>query len=160
MDVNVFSKRFYVRKLDENDVDIIYNMSCGNHIFYKYHPPFVSRESILKDMTMLPQEKSYDDKFYIGYFENGELIGIMDLIFNYPAEKIAYIGLFMIDIKYQNQGIGSEIISEFVKYLTSLGYQKIKIGVDKGNPQSYSFWLKNKFKPISENEYILMELEI
>ena len=45
-------------------------------------------------------------------------------------------------------------------YLKSLGYKKIRLGVDKGNPQSYSFWSKNNFKAISENNYILMELEI
>ena len=45
-------------------------------------------------------------------------------------------------------------------YLKSLGYKKIRLGVDKGNPQSYSFWSKNNFNVISEDTYILMELDI
>ena len=66
----------------------------------------------------------------------------------------------MTDIDYQNKGIGSEIINDISSYLKSLGYKKIRIGVDKGNPQSYRFWTKNNFNVIKENEYILMEKEL
>lgn len=37
------------------------------------------------------------------------------------------------------------------------GYRKARIGVDKGNPQSNSFWKKNGFYIISGKEYIVME---
>ena len=160
MEIKSLSKRFYVRKLDRNDVEMIYDMSCENNIFYRYHPPFVTKESILEDMEALPPGKSYDDKCYVGFFENENLVAIMDLILDYPEKEIAFIGLFMTNIQYQNKGIGSKIISEIVTYLKSLGYKKIRLGVDKGNQQSYSFWSKNNFNTISEDTYILMELVI
>ena len=160
MEINNLYKTFHVRKLDKDDVELIYDLSCKNHIFYRYHPPFVTRESILEDMEALPPGKSYDDKFYVGFFENESLVAIMDLILDYPIKEIAFIGLFMTNIQYQHKGISSKIISEITMYLKSSGYKKIRIGVDKGNPQSYSFWYKNNFKAISEDKYILMELEI
>lgn len=67
MNINSLSQKYSVRKLDENDVDIIYDMSCKNDIFYQYHPPFVTRKSILDDMGALPPGKGYDDKFYVGF---------------------------------------------------------------------------------------------
>ena len=155
-----FSKTFYVRKLDKDDIELIYDLSCKNHIYYQYHPPFVTRESILDDMKALPPGKSYDDKYYIGFFENDSLVAIMDLILDYPTKGIAFIGLFMTNIQYQHKGIGSNIISEITMSLQSLGYRKIRLGVDKGNPQSYSFWSKNNFNVVSEDKYILMELDI
>ncbi len=160
MEKNTLSKRYHVRKLDKNDVDMIYDMSCKNHIFYQYHPPFVTKESILDDMTALPPGKSEEDKLYVGYFEKELLIGIMDLILDYPKKEIAFIGLFMMNTLYQNCGVGSEIIGEVIIYLQSLGYKEIRLGVDKGNPQSYAFWTKNNFAAISEAEYILMGLKI
>ncbi len=160
MEINALSKTFYVRKLDKDDVELIYDLSCKNPIFYKYHPPFVTRESIFEDMKALPQGKSYDDKFYVGFFENKSLVAMMDLILDYPEKDIAFIGLFMTNIQYQHKGISSKIISEIVMYLKSLGYKKIRLGVDKGNQQSYSFWSKNHFNAINEDKYILMELEI
>lgn len=110
MEINSLSKRFYVRKLDRNDVQMIYDLSCKNHIFYQYHPPFVTKESILEDMEALPPGKNYDDKFYVGFFEKENLVAIMDLILAYPEKEIAFIGFFMTNIQYQNKGISSEIL--------------------------------------------------
>lgn len=75
-----------------------------------------------------------------------------------PTEESAFIGFFMTDTQYQNKEIGSEIIREVCNYLKSLGYKRVCIGVDKGNPQSYAFWTKNLFSAIKEDAYILMEL--
>ena len=160
MDIELLSKKYAVRRLDRNDVDIIYDMSCKNEIFYQYHPPFVTKQSIIKDMEALPENKNYDDKYYIGFFENNLLVANMDLILGYPTEEIAFIGLLMIDIRYQNKGIGSGIIKDVCACLKQLGYKKVRIGVDKENPQSNSFWSKNGFRIISENAYNIMELVI
>ncbi len=43
-------------------------------------------------MCALPLCKSMDDKYYIGYFENGCLIAVMDLIDGYPNAGTAFIG--------------------------------------------------------------------
>lgn len=158
VDINLLSKSYDVRRLGKNDVDMIYDMSSKNDIYYKYHPPFVTRESIIEDMEALPPGKRYNDKYYIGFFEGSSLVAIMDLVLGYSTKEIAFIGLFMTNVQYQNKGIGSKIISETCIYIKSLGYKKIRLGVDKGNPQSYAFWSKNKFSVISEDKYILMEL--
>ena len=160
MDIRLLSKKYEVRRLDITDVDIIYDMSCKNEIFYKYHPPFVTKESIVEDMEALPPNKSYNDKYYIGFFENNVLIANMDLILGYPTDEIAFIGLLMTNIHYQNKGVGSNIIGDVCNYLKQLGYKKVRIGVDKENPQSNSFWQKNGFYIISETEYNVMELTL
>lgn len=66
MDIRLLSKKYAVRPLDINDVDTIYDMSCKNEIYYKYHSPFVTKESIANDMRALPPNKSYGDKYYVG----------------------------------------------------------------------------------------------
>lgn len=156
LEINALSERFYVRRLHENDVDLIYDLSCENKLFYQYHPPFVTKESILEDMSALPPGKSCEDKYYIGFFEDAFLVAVMDLILDYPTEKIAFIGLFMTNILYQHKGIGSEIIADVARHLRSIGYREIRLGVDRGNPQSYSFWSKNGFSVTGGKEYILM----
>ena len=158
VDISLLSKKFRVRKLEIKDVDVVYDMSCKNEIFYKYHPPFVTKESIIEDMEALPPSKSYDDKYYIGFFEKDSLVAILDLILDYPTEETAFIGLFMTNVRYQKKGIGSKIVADICDYLKQLGYKEVRIGVDKGNPQSNAFWLKNGFRIVSENEYRIMEL--
>lgn len=41
-----------------------------------------------------------------------------------------------------------------------LGYRKVHLGVDKGNPQSYAFWVKNQFSITNEDLYIIMKLAL
>ena len=111
MNINSLSQKYSVRKLDENDVDIIYDMSCKNDIFYQYHPPFVTRESILDDMGALPPGKGYDDKFYVGFFENDSLVGLMDLILDYPEKEISFIGFTIIHKGFSIYFLSSEIFN-------------------------------------------------
>ena len=160
MNIKLLSNTFDVRRLSIEDTDLIYNLSCKNIIFYQFHPPFVTRESIQEDIRALPVGKDYNDKYYIGFFEKETLVAIMDLILDYPTKDTAFIGLFMMDFEYQNKNIGSKIISECAKYLKILGFHKIRLGVDKENPQSNAFWKKNSFVVADESEYILMELAL
>lgn len=154
----LLSDIFDVRRLETEDVGLIYPLCAGNELFYRYHPPFVTRERILEDMAALPPGKTHTDKFYLGFFDGETLAAVMDLILDYPTEHIAFIGFFMTDAAYQNRGVGSGIIRELAIYLRSAGYTKIKLGVDKGNPQSFSFWKKCGFTVVEEHEYLLMEV--
>lgn len=157
IEVEKLSDKYHVRKLYQTDLEIIYRLSAENKVYYQYHPPFVTRKSILNDMTVLPIGKNNCDKYYVGFFEKESLIAVMDLISDYPEEGCGFIGLFMMDVDYQNRGIGSYIIDNVLGYLKLSKFQKVRLGVDKGNLQSYSFWRKNGFHEICENEYIVME---
>lgn len=53
MDLHLLSKSYTVRKLDEADVDAIFELMRKNEIFYKYHPPFVTKESILINIILV-----------------------------------------------------------------------------------------------------------
>lgn len=163
MELRFISTEYTVRKLNDKDIDKVYELCKKNTIFYRYHPPFVTKESIIEDMYALPPNKSYDDKFYLGFFKNNILIALMDVIRDYPCANVIFIGLFMIDATFQGQGIGTKIIRESCSYWKNLKYRKVQLGVDKGNPHSNAFWQKNAFVIIGEkrstdtHEYLLME---
>ncbi len=144
-DVQELSKRYTVRRLTEKDVDRIYALSAENPMFYRYCPPFVTKESILDDMRALPPRTTYEDKYYIGFFNEDKLLAVMDLILGYPNDKTAFIGLFMMEKGSQGKGIGSSIVRETFDFLRSIDYQFVRLGFAKGNPQSETFWTKNGF---------------
>ena len=52
----------------------------------------------------------------------------------------------MVEIELQGRGIGTEVISDCMEYLKELGYQKVRLAIDEGNPQSQAFWIKNLFQ--------------
>lgn len=145
MDISSISKEYQVRELTEADVERIYKLSVSNPMFYEYCPPYVTKDSIFEDMKALPPGMTYQDKYYIGFFDTQELLAVMDLITNYPKKGTAYIGLFMVDREYQGKGIGSRILSECIGFLQEKGVERIQLAYAKGNPQSESFWKKNGF---------------
>ncbi|MDE7352051.1 MAG: GNAT family N-acetyltransferase [Acetatifactor sp.] len=163
MNIQNISDTCQVRRLNHNDLEAIYLLCCSNPAFYQYHPPFVTRESILEDMSALPPGKNEEDKYYIGFWKNGVLTALMDLISAYPERNTAYIGFFMVHASSQGQGIGSTIINEAWEFLSKSGFTRIRLAVDQGNPQSEGFWSKNGFRrtgesfPWEQGCYIVME---
>lgn len=141
----LFSEKYEVRKLTFDDIPQIADLCKKNTMFYKYCPPFVTEESIKKDMQALPRAKTISDKYYVGFFDGGKFIAVMDIIDHCPDEDTVFIGFFMLDLSFQNKGIGSDIIKDLCSYLKKEGYMHIRLGWTKGNPQSESFWHKMGF---------------
>lgn len=146
LQINQISSKYTVKELTENDIDVIYELELGNPLYYQYCPPAVTRESILEDMEALPPKKTYEDKYYIGFWEKEKLVAIMDLIVEYPNKNTAFVGLFMLEKSVQGNGVGTNIIAEFCSYMKNAGYSFVRLGYVKGNPQSRAFWLKNGFE--------------
>ena len=150
MDIRGLSDKYIVKKLEDSDIQDIFELCRENKLYYEYCPPAVTEESIKRDMDALPPGIAINDKFYIGFYTDGKLIAVMDLIYGYPEKKIAYIGFFMTNVKIQKRGIGSEIISELCCYLKQEGFVSVRLAWVKGNPQAEHFWLKNLFAILGE----------
>lgn len=145
MESEKLSQKYSVRRLEKVDLNSILHLMSREPVFYRYHPPSPTEESILEDMAALPPGKTYTDKFYIGFWEQDSLIAVMDLILGYPGKHIGFIGFFMVDIAVQGHGVGSRIIQEVLEQLTLLGFREVQLGIDRGNPQSEHFWSRNGF---------------
>lgn len=115
----------------------------------------MTRKSIESDMVALPDNVDFKDKYYVGYFKNEKLIAVLDLIDGYPKKDIVFIGFFMMDINVQKNEIGSAIVNELIKYLTTLKYKEVRLGWINGNLQAEHFWLKNGFCSIKEGRVVL-----
>lgn len=119
--------QYQVRRLEHGDIEAVYGLCQSNPRFYEFHPPFVTRESILEDMKALPPGKTIADKYFMGFWKDGVLTAILDLIVNYPRDKVAFIGLFMTDAAFQKQGVGSGIIQELISALAAGGFEKVRL---------------------------------
>lgn len=152
LNIKNMSKTHKVEKLTENDIESIYKLCQGNKLYYRYCQAEISREQILSDLCLRPEGVNEDNKYYLGFFEDEVLVAVLDILDGYPDEETCFIGFFIVNILYQGQGIGSEIIGSVLDYLKKIGKAKVRLGIDKGNPQSKAFWKKNGFKVIKEVE--------
>ena len=162
IEVSRLSRRYSVRPLGDDDVDDVLALCVENPQFYRYCEEEPTREQVLLDMRITPPGIGPSQKYYVGFFQGGELVAVLDLIDGYPAPETAYIGFFMLRLRLQGKGTGSALIREVTDCLKSAGKTAVRLAINKGNPQSTHFWEKNGFAVIREvrrNGWTLQEAE-
>ena len=162
IEVAKLSDHYDVRALRESDADAVLALCQGNPLFYQYCEAAPTQAQVLSDMRIAPPGISRSHKHFVGYYEGPTLVAAMDLVDGYPEPDIAYIGFFMMDSQFQSRGIGSAIIREAETYLKSDGKTAVRLAINKGNPQSTHFWMKNGFaviREVGENGRTLLEAE-
>ena len=151
-DITKFSSRYAVRLMRDSNADAILDFCLQNTQYYQYCGKLPSKELVLNDLHITPPGIEMSSKYYVGFYDNTVLVAIMDLIDGYPSSNSGYIGFFMVNKQLQANQIGTEIIQEVCRYLKKNGIKTVRLGIDKGNPQSDHFWKKNGFLVIKEVE--------
>ena len=152
LEYETLSPRHTIRRLSEADADAILSLCLENTQYYAYCGKQPSRALILEDLILTPPGKDLSDKYYLGFYDGPVLIAVMDLIDGYPAPETAFIGFFMMRKALQGRQIGSGLIEDVCESLKARGFASVRLGIDKGNPQSTHFWKKNGFAVIREIE--------
>ena len=163
MQAQQLSQRYTVRRLTPADAEAVLALAAQNEIFYRYHPPLPTVQSITEDMTALPPGTTMQDKYFVGFFAGDCLVAVMDLILDYPQPGTALVGWLITDTAGQGRGRGSALMQECEAALAAQGCRKMRLAVDKGNPQSAAFWRKNGYAftgqefPNEHGAYLPME---
>lgn len=93
---------------------------------------------IFKD---LPHGKGYEDKFVFGISsEMGDLIGVVDLIRDYPVNGVWTIGWLILDPSERIKGLGRKIDDYITTFALRYHADKLRIGVIQNNEKGYGFW--------------------
>ena len=145
LDIARLSGRYAVRRMTGADVRDILDFCRQNELYYRYCGSEPSRGSVENDLHVTPPGVGPEDKYYVGFFENGTLAAVMDLIDGYPDPDTAFIGFFMINAALQGKGIGSGIVREACGYLKETGKTRVRLAFAEDNPQAGHFWKKNGF---------------
>lgn len=157
------SSQYEIKRITKEDISSVYKICINNPLYYEHMKTKPTYENLMETLTELPPNTTIEDKNFVGFYEDNQLIAILDIIAGYPDPKTAYIGWFMIKKELQGTGIGSKIISEVISYLAEKEFQYVQLGYIKGNEQSERFWRKNMFYPIGREketeEYTIVEMK-
>jgi RimJ/RimL family protein N-acetyltransferase len=82
--------------------------------------------------TILPPNRNYDDKFLFGLWIEDDLIGVIDLVRNYPADSVWMVGLVLLDPAWRGRGLGREIVSALLSWMQAKGGTTARIAVRQG----------------------------
>ena len=133
---------YQVRLLQEQDLPAIQNLveRCADYeqLVTGLPPDPSGAQKILTD---LPDGKSRMDKFVLGFYaESTRLVGILDVIRDYPRKDDWWLGLLLLDPDYRSQGLGKLIYWAFEAWAARWGAGSIYAGVIQRNERAYKFW--------------------
>lgn len=144
----VLQDRIASRKLDyERDKDDVTAFLIRNQAYLIYQDERDVDEATTKEVFYgeLPATHTYEDKQIIGYFLNGELIGLVDILKHYPKPDTWVTGLMLIEASKRRQGIGRMIYQQTEAYLLDNEARVARLGVLEDNIVGKSFWKANGF---------------
>ena len=147
MDFDIFFSDYNIKCFVRDDVPDLYQFCKENITYYQYLHLEPTPESLIHELTKLPPKKSLDDKYFVGFYQKGVLVAILDLIKGYPNEKTAFVGWFMVKKSLQNMGIGKKIFEQLLELLKAEGFEQVRLGCVKENKEGEYFWRRNGFKP-------------
>ena len=143
--IEKLSDSYMIRRLTDADVPMLYAWMLRNDQYFRYCGGSTTPERVRQDLTLCPPGTTPAQKHYVGFFDAGTLVAVMDLIDGYPDADTAFIGFFMMNRELQGQETGTAIVRDVLAALRALGYTAVRLGIDKENPQSNHFWRKNGF---------------
>ncbi len=96
--------------------------------------------------TMLPEGRTYDNKFVYGIFWNTEMVGCIDVIRGYPDKNSAWIGLLLLSERHQHKKFGGQaykLLESQIRMWTEIS--DIQLAVVSTNDIVMPFWRKLGF---------------
>lgn len=126
-----------IRKINEDDIDIIMNIWLETNI--KSHN-FIDEKYWQENYNLVKNQYLPISQTYV-FDENGDIKGFISILDN------NFIGALFVNLKFQNQGVGTKLI----KYCQKI-YNQLSLSVYKENTSAIKFYKKNNFKIISENK--------
>lgn len=88
----------------------------------------------------------------VGFSYDNYSIAFLSLFEGYPEKDMFYIGLFLMDKRFQRQSLGTKIINAVIDTAFSANYMGIKLSVQDNNLSGYPFWQKIGFKRMDANQ--------
>lgn len=126
---------YTIESLTIDDIEIAEALCLRCSGYYILHDGVLpSTEKVKEIFTVLPPDKSYEDKFVLGIFKNSNnLIGIIDVVKNFPVDGQWIIGLLIIDPKERGNGLGKKVHEALAEWAVKLGAKSFRIGVIADN---------------------------
>ncbi len=111
-------------------------------------------------LTALPPGKTSEDKFAIGFFDApGHLVGLLDVIRDYPQAREWYLGLLLFGPSSRGKRLGERVVRRLEEWVRAEGGTAIHLIVTEENPGAIRFWRRMGFEVRGPGKQVLRDRE-
>ncbi len=149
--IDKLSAAYPARRLRASDADALLEVCAGNATYFRYMRGAPDKAHIIDDLTRRPPGTDARDKYFVGFFDGGQLVAALDLIAGYPDRQTCFIGWFIVRRERQGRGFGTALLSGV---LAEAGrhFGRARLAYVSDNPESAAFWKKNSFADTGETK--------
>jgi RimJ/RimL family protein N-acetyltransferase len=142
---------FTAELLSVADLDLVIqlNNTCSDFfLFQNGMPP--SEGDAREIFEQVPPQSTGVTKLPIGIFNSERLVGVLDVLRGYRTNSEWYIGFMLLASSFRDQGLGTEIHNEFVRYARSAGAHHLLLAVLEANESARKFWLRLGYRKVKD----------
>jgi GNAT superfamily N-acetyltransferase len=108
-------------------------------------PP--TAEAAQELLEACPAGHPLQKKLVFGLERDGELIGALDLLRDYPAANEWYLGLLLFEPQSRSGGLGERVVAALRTWIAGQGGRTIRLVVQDINEDGARFWARMGFQP-------------
>ncbi len=82
--------------------------------------------------------------------DDGEFVGLLDIVPGYPEAGIWYIGLMLLDPAVRGAGFGTRLYDAFERWAASQGAARVMLTVIQENEAAHRFWTRIGFRDVRD----------
>jgi RimJ/RimL family protein N-acetyltransferase len=147
MTTSIHPQPITLRKIDSQYLDVLQGLLDAAPSYYMKIDGVPNAGSAKELFEELPPNCTYDNKHVLLIEQEATAIGVIDLIIGYPDSKTAFIGLLVLDEKFQGKGLGLASYKLLEEYIAQFKISSIELGVNDTNDVGMAFWSKLSFTP-------------
>jgi len=143
---------YKIKLLSKNNHKIVEELCDKCSDYYILHDGIVpSKKEVVDIFTAIPPNKKYEEKFVLGIYGFDEkLVGIIDIVRDYPINGEWMLGLLLIDPQERGKGLGKIVHETLILWAKGLGAKSFRIGVIEENHKGAYFWSSLGYTKVKE----------
>ena len=143
--------RFALRRIEGGTSDLAalqaLHLRCADFVeATSGHPPRDDEAARL--LALVPAGKIPADKQVLGVHRDEDMVGVVDLLRDYPGPTDWYLGLFLLSPEVRGSGLGASVVDEIVTLVGAEGGRALHLVVREDNPRALAFWRRQRFELI------------
>jgi RimJ/RimL family protein N-acetyltransferase len=143
---------YKINSLSVDNISIVEKLCEKCSDYYILHDGVLpSKEDIDEIFTVLPPNKNNEDKFVLGIYKfDYELVGIVDIVKDFPSGGEWMLGLMLIEPDERGNGLGGIVHEALIKWAIKLRAKSFRVGVIEDNYKGINFWSALGYKKNKE----------
>jgi GNAT superfamily N-acetyltransferase len=146
---------YRITRLDDGDAALVQDLYERCSDYHELAEGIPTRAGAAEHLlTSLPPEKTQADKHVLGiHAPQGDLVGVLDVIHDYPGRCYWCIGLLMLDPSARAAGLGTRLFRALERAIAAAGGTAIYLGVLEHNARAERFWRSLGFTELRRQPY-------